>query len=156
MKLPSQGLSFFSDPVFRFFTNKRPSYGELLRNRSSHRISINVLLSSFHYFFLICLSKIRSFALFARGLLSLSPSDGKIGFVVTTLPMLIFPQTQTGNSGGQVQGFSFFRNADFTILSSREWNVITQILPPSSSLSIIASSAPDKTSSSRLQAMRIA
>ena len=64
----------------------------------------------------------RSFALFERLLDSCSSGDGRIGFLVTTFPFDTFPQTQTGKWLGQVHGFSFLRNALFTILSSSEWN----------------------------------
>ena len=49
-----------------------------------------------------------------------SSSDGRIGFLVITLPLLFFPHMQTGKEGGQVQGFSFSLNFTFTILSSNE------------------------------------
>ena len=60
-------------------------------------------------------SKIRSFALLERLLLSISSTVGRIGFLVTTFPFDTFPQTQTGKWLGQVHGFSFFLNALFTI-----------------------------------------
>ena len=60
----------------------------------------------------------------------------------------LFPHTHTGNSGGQVQGFSFLRNAFFTIRSSREWKVMMQNLPPGCNRSINSSSAFFSTSSS--------
>ena len=52
--------------------------------------------------------------------ISISSSEGRIGFLVITLPFDLFPHTQTGKSGGQVHGFSFLRNTFFTIRSSRE------------------------------------
>lgn len=62
----------------------------------------------------------RSFALFERLLEAISSSDGRIGFLVTTLPFGVLPQTQTGKFFGQMHGSSFFLNALFTILSSSE------------------------------------
>ena len=81
---------------------------------------------------------------------------GRIGLRVTTCPRLVLPHTHTGNSGGQVQGFSFLRKAFFTILSSSEWKVMMQSLPPGASRSIKASKEFSNTSSSLLQAIRIA
>ena len=57
---------------------------------------------------------------------SSSSTLGRMGFLVITFPLETLPHTHTGNSGGQVQGFSFLRNAFFTIRSSREWKVIMQ------------------------------
>ena len=85
-----------------------------------------------------------------------SSRPGRIGFRVITRPFEVFPHTQTGNSGGQVQGFSFLRKAFLTMRSSREWKVMMQSRPPGASRSIIVSSESSSTSSSRLQAMRIA
>ncbi len=73
-----------------------------------------------------------------------------------TFPLDFFPHTHTGKSGGQVHGFSFLRKMVFTILSSREWNVMMQILPPSLSRSIISSRLSLKTSSSWFSSIRIA
>ena len=50
------------------------------------------------------------------------------GFLVITFPFDTRPQTHTGNSGGQMHGFSFLLNADLTILSSSEWKVMMQSL----------------------------
>ena len=67
-----------------------------------------------------------------------------------TFPFDFFPHTHTGKSGGQVQGFSFLLKIVFTILSSREWKVMIQILPPSFKRSIISSRLSLKTSSSEV------
>lgn len=109
-------------------------------------------LSSLSVFYLsgtYLLSKIRSFALFERLFASISYLLGRMGFLVTILPFDTFPHTHTGKSGGQVQGFSFFLNALFTILSSSEWNVIMHSLPPGFNSSIMSSSVSLRTSSSR-------
>ena len=76
------------------------------------------------------------------------PHWEELGFLVITFPLETLPHTHTGNSGGQVQGFSFLRNAFFTIRSSREWKVMMQNLPPGFSRSISSSSAFFSTSSS--------
>ena len=83
------------------------------------------------------LSNTLSLALFERLLYSNSSALGRMGFLVITLPFGWFPHTHTGNPGGQVHGFSFFLKIVFTILSSREWKVIMQILPSSFKLSLI-------------------
>ena len=101
-------------------------------------------------------SKTRSFALLALLFSSISSAEGRIGFLVTTFPMDTLPQVQTGNSGGQIQGFSFSRKAALTILSSKEWNVMMQSLPPGFNISMKSSSEFLRTSSSRLHSMRMA
>ena len=73
-----------------------------------------------------------------RGFLSISAPSGVIGF--KAFPRDFFPQTQTGKSGGHVHGFCAFANAVLTILSSRLWKVMTQILPPLFISGIIPSS----------------
>ena len=73
-----------------------------------------------------------------------------------TVPFDFRPHTQTGNSGGHMQGFSFLRNAFFTILSSSDWKVMMQNLPPGARRSIMPSMESDKTSSSLFTAIRIA
>ena len=72
------------------------------------------------FFQMIVRSKTRSFALFDLGFSSVSSTEGMIGFLVITCPLDFFPHTQTGNSGGQVQGFSFRLKTSFTIRSSSE------------------------------------
>ena len=62
----------------------------------------------------------RSFALLARELASISVALGTIGFLVMTSSLGLFPQTQTGRSGGHVQPFAIFEKKSFTILSSSE------------------------------------
>ena len=96
------------------------------------------------YFF----SNTRNFALLDLLFTSSSSAPGRIGFLVITFPLETLPHTHTGNSGGQVQGFSFLRNAFFTIRSSREWKVMMQNLPPGCNRSINSSSAFFSTSSS--------
>ena len=62
--------------------------------------------------------------------------DGKTAQTLTETPLFIslpsgvFPHTQTGNSLGQVHPVVNSRNFSFTVLSSREWNVIIESLPP--------------------------
>ncbi len=85
---------------------------------------------------------------------SLSP--GNTGFGVITLPSGFFPQTHTGKSGGQVQGLSYRLNARFTIRSSSEWNVMTQILPPGERRPTIISRLFSSASSSPFSSIRIA
>ena len=50
------------------------------------------------------------------------------------LPSGFFPHTQTGNSFGQVQPDASDEKTFFTILSSKEWKVITASLPPGARL----------------------
>ena len=87
---------------------------------------------------------------------SISSALGRIGFRLTLLSVFTKPQVQIGASRGQVQPFSRAAIPFLTILSSREWKLITHSLPPGLSLSgavsIIFSTAP----SSSLTAMRIA
>ena len=71
-----------------------------------------------------------SLALCARLFLSSSSCVAVTGLRVITLPFGYLPQTQTGKSFGQMQGSSAVRNALFTILSSSEWKVMMQSLPP--------------------------
>ena len=113
---------------------------------------------TFNYYILMCQlrSKIRSFALFARLFSSISSLLGRIGFLVIILPFDIFPHTHTGKSLGHVHGFSFLRNALFTIRSSSEWNVMMHSLPPGFNKSIIASNEFFSTSSSWFNSIRIA
>ena len=59
-----------------------------------------------------------------------SSSLGRIGFLVITLPFDFLPHVHTGNSGGQMQGSSLVLKLFLVILSSREWKVIMQSLPP--------------------------
>ena len=66
------------------------------------------------------------------------------------------PQTQTGKLGGQVQPFAAAAMAFFTILSSREWKVITASRPPGFSLGMAASITFATEFSSSLTAMRMA
>ena len=73
-----------------------------------------------------------------------------------TFPWDCFPQTHTGKSGGQVQGFSALLKAVLTIRSSREWKVIMHKRPPGANRAIISSNAPRSTSSSWLHSMRMA
>jgi hypothetical protein len=69
---------------------------------------------------LLIFSKTLNLELLEREFSSSSIVPGIIGFLVTTLPFDTRPQVQTGKLGGHIQGFSFFLNALFTILSSRE------------------------------------
>ena len=82
--------------------------------------------------------------------------DGTIGFLVITFPLETAPHTQTGKSGGQVQGFSFSLNRFFTIRSSREWNVMIASLPPGFKRPIIVSMDESRTSSSEFTSIRSA
>ena len=79
-----------------------------------------------------------------------------MGFLVTTRPLLFFPHTHTGKSGGQVQGFSLCLNLVFTIRSSREWKVMMESLPPGLNRSIMVSMDWLSTSSSRFNSIRMA
>ena len=63
----------------------------------------------------------RSFALRERGFRFISSGDGRIGFRVRTFNTGLFPQTQIGKSGGQVQPVDIFLNRSLTIRSSSEW-----------------------------------
>ena len=85
-----------------------------------------------------------------------SSADAVIGFLPTSAPLGCFPQTHTGNSGGQVQPVQNSLKRVLTILSSREWNVITDILPPTLSRSKPSVSAVSSTSSSLFTSIRIA
>ena len=78
----------------------------------------------------------------------ISSSVGRIGFLVITFPFDFLPHVHTGKFGGQMHGFSFLRNAFFTILSSNEWNVMIHNLPPGFKQSIIPSMEFVSTSSS--------
>lgn len=102
------------------------------------------------------LSNTLSFELFDLLFSSSSSSDGTIGFLVTTRPLLFLPHTHTGKSGGQIHGFSFVRNLVFTMRSSREWNVMIDKRPPGFKRSIIVSMESFNTSSSWFNSMRIA
>ena len=101
------------------------------------------------------LSNTLSFELFDLLFSSSSSSDGTIGFLVTTRPLLFLPHTHTGKSGGQIHGFSFVRNLVFTMRSSSEWKVITSSRPPGASRSTKSQSACRSGSSSSLTAIRM-
>ena len=94
----------------RYFRLHKCLLYKLSHNRSIRRLVFIFISPSFlSYFTVLCRSNTLSFALFARLFSSSSSSDGKIGFLVITLPFETFPHTHTGNSFGQVHGFSFFR-----------------------------------------------
>src|SRR3990172_1995846 len=94
-----------------------------------------------------------SLALLALGFAVISSSDALTAFFVRTLAVLIFPQLQTGSEGGQMQGFSQSLNLFFTILSSREWNDMTQNLPPAFKSPIPSSSPRSSEPSSSFTAI---
>ena len=79
-----------------------------------------------------------------------------IGFLVRISTFLLLPHTQTGKFLGQVQPFERGANCCLTILSSREWKVITLTLPPSLRQSNISPTASPKPSSSPFTYIRIA
>jgi O-antigen/teichoic acid export membrane protein len=84
---------------------------------------LGIFFSSFYFIFSI----VRSLALRLRLLASNS-----FCFALSPLFMIfpdgVLPQTQTGNSFGQVQPTVNFLNVSLTALSSREWNVIIESL----------------------------
>ena len=128
---------------------------------TSDCVAIDVCVSHIHSpFRLVCdhlitgLFQKLSFALCDLLFSESSFSLGRIGFLVITLPFETLPQTQTGKSGGHVHGFSLVLKLFFAILSSNEWKVITQSLPPGFKKSMNPSSEPDKTSSSLFKAIR--
>ena len=73
---------------------------------------------------------ILSFALFDLEFSLSSFSDGNTGFLVITSTTGLLPHTHTGKLLGQVQPRARCAKVFFTILSSREWNVITERTPP--------------------------
>jgi hypothetical protein len=73
--------------------------------------------------------QVRNLLLLLRGLRSNSSSDGAIGLRKSSSAFGLLPQTHTGNSGGHVQPSHHFAMVFLTILSSSEWNVITDSLP---------------------------
>ena len=79
-----------------------------------------------------------------------------MGFRVRTVTRGLFPQTQTGNSGGQVQPFAAACIAVLTMRSSSEWNVMTANRPPGLRQSIASSISRRTEPSSSLTAMRMA
>ena len=101
-------------------------------------------------------SQIRSFALRARGFRSISSGVGRIGFPDFLLMSGFLPQTQTGNSFGQVHGWTRRAIISLTMRSSSEWKVMTQSLPPGARTSQKASSAFSSCPSSSLTSIRIA
>ena len=58
-----------------------------------------------------------------------------MGLRETLFKLCLKPQVQMGASRGQVQPFSLAAMPTLIILSSREWKLITQSLPPLLSLS---------------------
>ena len=79
-----------------------------------------------------------------------------MGLRVMSFALALPPQTQTGNSGGQVQAVDQRRNLFFTSRSSSEWNVMTHSRPPGARCSKMVSSPSSRASSSWLTAMRSA
>ena len=79
-----------------------------------------------------------------------------MGFLLTSFTLGVFPQTHTGNSGGQVQPLAAEAMAFFTIRSSSEWKVMIASLPPLFSLEIAASMTRETAPSSSFTAMRMA
>ena len=122
--LPASALSEFTLPAATVRTRPR----DVLLPAIVLSLSLAVYRSSspknycqmFDFQFPNLRSNTRSFELFDRVLVFISSSDGTTGFLVTTIPFGFFPHTQTGKSGGQVHGFSAFRNIFLTIRSSRE------------------------------------
>lgn len=117
------------NPLFPTLRSRNRTFRLPLRNclRMPHSTSFYIimilpllLLLFFSGHNQLSFSNTRSFALLALGFSSISVSDGRIGFLVTTCPLLFLPHTQTGNSRGQMQGFSAVRNRLFTIRSSSE------------------------------------
>ena len=111
---------------------------------------------SCHNFHSPLFSKTLSFADFDLEFCSNSSSPGRIGLFVITRPLETLPQVQIGKDGGQIQGFSAFFIAILTILSSNEWKVMMQSLPPGFKSAIISSSVSLNTSSSWLHSILIA
>jgi len=79
-----------------------------------------------------------------------------MGFLLASRPLGVFPQTQTGKSGGQTQPVQNSLKLCFTILSSSEWKVIIARIPSFSSKSKHFSIASVKAPSSSLTAILIA
>ena len=79
-----------------------------------------------------------------------------MGLPVTFTTSAVFPHIHTGNSFGQVHGSRRLLNASFTILSSSEWKVIMQSLPPGRRTSQNSSTAFFSCSSSPFTSILIA
>ena len=77
-------------------------------------------------------------------------------FLVITIPFGFLPQTQTGNSGGQVQPLAACAIAFLTMRSSSEWKVMTASRPPGFSRSIARCIICSTEASSSFTAIRIA
>ena len=101
-------------------------------------------------------SAMRSLALLARGFSSVSFSPGLIGLPVTLTMSAFLPHTQTGKSFGQVQGSALLLKISLTILSSSEWKVMMQSLPPGLRTSRNSSTALPSCPSSSLTSILIA
>ena len=91
---------------------------------------------------------------------SLNMPDGIPASVSTFLVQVdgknILCDAGLGAFGGQTQGCSSVLKQRFTILSSREWKVITQIRPPGFRQSVRSFSACSRGASSSFTAMRTA
>ena len=98
-------------------------------------------------------SKTRKWAERLRRLPASSSGFASMGLRVISFALALPPQTQTGNSGGQVQAVAQRRNLFFTSLSSKEWKVMTHSLPPGASAPKMASSPSSSASSSWLTAL---
>ena len=96
------------------------------------------------------------FALLALGFLSISSGEGRIGLFAFFSMSPTLPQTQTGNSFGQVQGFILFAIISFTIRSSNEWKVMMQRRPPGASTSQNSDTAFSSCPSSSFTSILIA
>ena len=95
-------------------------------------------------------------ALRARGFSASSASPDTMGLRLTRRIFGFLPQTQTGNSGGQVQPVASSCMVFLMMRSSSEWKEITASRPPGFRCSVAASSMGGRASSSPLTAMRMA
>ena len=106
-------------------------------------------------FLYLNLSIVRSLALRLRLFSSSSFWVAEIPLLIS-LPSGVLPQTQTGNSLGQVQPFVNSRNFSLTVLSSSEWKVIIESLPPTLRLWNISSIDFSRVESSSFTSILIA
>ena len=113
-------------------------------------------MSIANYDFSIFFSQILSFALLERGFASNSCEFATIGLRFIDRACGFLPHTHTGKSGGQVHPSHHFAIACFTILSSKEWKVITASLPPSHNRSNASSSPALRASNSWFTSIRSA
>ena len=79
-----------------------------------------------------------------------------MGFLWTSRMSGVFPQTQTGKSGGQVQPLANWARPVLTIRSYREWKVITASRPPRFSRGTARWIIRSTEASSSFTAMRMA